>query len=183
MSTSRTDRLTIASRYAQAIFALSLAAKKEEEVVGAIIVLVQALGTHSETRSLLANPLLSRALKSGILVELLAKADTIAADSVRVIAEQGRAELLPEIAELLAKKLTDHKGELDAHVTSARALSSIEQKEVAAALTKAMGKKVNLTLTEEASVIGGLKVHVGSYLLDATVETALKRMRQQLLAA
>ncbi|MFZ4125663.1 MAG: ATP synthase F1 subunit delta [Rickettsiales bacterium] len=183
MSTSHTERLTIASRYAEAIFALSLAAKKEQEVVGAIVALSQALGAHDAAKNLLANPLLSRSLKSGVLVELLAKADKIAADSVRVIAEQGRAELLPEIAELLAKKLTAHKGELNAHVTSARALSAIEQKEVAAALTEATGKKVNLTLTEDAAVIGGLKVRVGSHLLDGTVETALKRMRQQLLAA
>lgn len=183
MSTNRTERLNIASRYAEAIFSLALAAKKEDAVVGAIVALAEALGGHEEAQTVLANPLLGRELKSGILAALVAKADPIAADSVRVIAEQGRAEVLPEIAELLALKLAAHKDEVNAEVISARPLSAAEQKDVSAALTKATGKKVNLKLTEDVSLIGGIKIRLGSHMLDGTVSTALKRMRQQLLAA
>lgn len=183
MSTSRTERLTIASRYAEAIFALALAANKEDAVVDALVSLADSLAGHDDAQTVLANPLLGRDVKSKVLTALIAKADPIAIDSARVIAEQGRAEVLPEIAELLSEKLAAHKGEINAEVISARPLSATEQKDVAAALAKASGKKVNLKLTEDVSVIGGIKVRLGSHMLDGTVSTALKRMRQQLLAA
>jgi len=182
MSTSRTERLNIASRYAEAIFSLALAAKKEEPVVDAIVSLSEALGAHDDARTALANPMLTRDMKSGLLAALLAKAEPLAADAVKTIAQQGRAEVLPEIAELLASKLATHKGEISAEVTSARPLSATEQKDVNAALAKATGKTVKLKLTEDASVVGGLKIRLGSHMLDGTVDTALKLMRQQLLA-
>jgi F-type H+-transporting ATPase subunit delta len=183
MSSNRTERLNIASRYAEAIFSLALAAKKEESVVDAFVSLADALGAHEDVQTVLANPMLARELKSGILAALLAKADMLAGDAVKVVAEQGRAELLPEIAELLAKKLAEHKDEISAEVISARPLSAQEQKDVNAAIAKATGKTVKLKLTEDVSVIGGLKIRLGSHMLDGTVDTALKRMRQQLLAS
>lgn len=183
MSSNRTERLNIASRYAEAIFALALAAKKEDAVVEAIIALSQAIQAHPQAKAALANPLLSRDAKAKVLGDIIASADALAKDAVKVVAEQGRAEVLPEIAELLAEKLTAHKGELNAEVISARPLSAAEQKDVAAALAKATGKKVNLKLTEDVSLIGGIKVRLGAHMLDGTVATALKRMRQQLLAA
>jgi F-type H+-transporting ATPase subunit delta len=183
MSSTRTERLNIASRYAEAIFALAVAAKKEDAVVEAIVSLSKAVSQHDEAKTVLANPLLGRDVKSNILTGLIEKAEKLAIDSVKTIANQGRAEVLPEVAELLALKLAAHKDELNAEVISARALTAAEQKEVSAALTKATGKKVNLKLTEDASVIGGIKIRLGSHMLDGTVATALKQMRQQLLAA
>jgi F-type H+-transporting ATPase subunit delta len=183
MSSNRTERLNIASRYAEAIFSLALAAKKEETVVGALVALSEAIEAHDAAKDTLANPMLTRAAKADFLAALLTKADALAVDAVKTIAAQGRAEVLPEIAELLAKKLAEHKDEMSAEVTSARALSAGEQKEVAAALAKATGKSVKLKLTEDASVIGGLKIRLGSHMLDGTVATALKLMRQQLLAS
>lgn len=183
MSSNRTERLNIAARYAEAIFALALAAKKEEPVVEAFVALSGAIESHDEAKSVLANPMLTREVKANVLSALIAKADSLAVDSVKALAEQGRAELLPEVAELLAKKLSEHKDELSAEVISARVLSAVEQKEINAALTKATGKTVKLKLTEDASVVGGLKIRLGSHMLDGTVDTALKRMRQQLLAS
>jgi F0F1-type ATP synthase delta subunit len=54
MSSTRTERLHIASRYAEAIFALAVAAKKEDAVVEAIVSLSKAIGEHEEAKTVLA---------------------------------------------------------------------------------------------------------------------------------
>jgi F-type H+-transporting ATPase subunit delta len=183
MSASRTERLQIASRYAEAIFVLASAAGKEEAVVHALSHLTQALHSTQETQRALANPLFTRTAKAGFLAALLVDADPLARDAATMIARQGRAELLPEISELLDKKLALVKGEVTAEVTSARPLSEAEQQAVVTAVAAATGKKVQLALQQDETVIGGVRVRLGSHLVDGTVKTALETMRRQLLAA
>jgi F-type H+-transporting ATPase subunit delta len=183
MSASRTERLQIASRYAEAVFVLAEAAGKEEAVVAALVGMNQALAGNGDAMRALANPLFTRTAKAEFFTSLLVNAEALAQAAAGMIARQGRAELLPEISELLAKKLAEKKSEVTAEVTSARALGAAEQQAVAAAIAAATGKKVQLKLTEDASAIGGIKIRLGSHLVDGTVKTALEQMRRQLLAA
>jgi F-type H+-transporting ATPase subunit delta len=99
------------------------------------------------------------------------------------IANGGRATLLPVIAELLRAELTAARGEVVAEITSARPLAPTMQKQIADALAKATGKKVQMQLKEDAAVIGGVAIQIGSLRLDATLAGALNNLRGQLLAS
>ncbi len=182
MASNRTDALLIARRYATAIFTQAVAAKTEGEVVAEFSALAEAITGDAALRAALINPLISREVKANILGALIAKGEALTQRSVAVLAAGGRAELLPQVAELLRAALSAHKGELVAVVTSARPLSAAVQKQLKDALAKATGKAVEMQLTENPALLGGLSVQLGSLKLDATLAGALSTMRAQMTA-
>lgn len=182
MSTNRTDALTIARRYATAAFALALAAKKAPQLIEEMNVLAAAIHAQQALSAALSNPILSHAQKAEILKAVLKKADALTARTVDVIARGGRADLIPTIAKQLDAMLAAELGEVEATITSARALSAASQKKLVDSLAKATGKTVQLKLQNDPTVLGGVRIELGSLRLDATLAGALSTMRAQLLA-
>ena len=182
MSMNRTDAIQISRRYATALFDLAVEAKKEKTLVEEFSVLSQAVATNQELASVLANPTIHPSQKSAVLEALVAKADEATKRAVAVIAAGGRADLIPTIAEDLQHRLSAHLGELEAVVTSARSLSPATQAQLVQSLAEATGKTVKLKMKEDANVLGGLRIELGSLRLDATLAGALNNLREQLLA-
>ena len=183
MSTNRTDALLIARRYATAIFAQAVADKQETAVVSEFETLAKATVDSKELAAALANPLVTRAEKSNVLAALTAKASPLTNRAVKTLATGGRSELIPYVAQILKQKLDAQNGEVVAVVTSARPLGDATQKQLQTALAKATGKKVQLQLTQNPDVLGGLSVQLGSLRLDATLAGALNSMKSQMNAA
>lgn len=182
MSVHHTDALHISRRYATAIFALAVEAKAAPVVVAELSTLAGAIEASPELTEALANPLVSHAQKAAVLAALIAKANSLTQRAVATIAHGGRASLTPVIAQQLRACLSEHQGQVAAIVTSARALPAATQKQLMESLATATGKTVQLDLREDASVLGGVRIEIGSLRLDATLAGALNSMREQLLA-
>lgn len=183
MSASRSSETTVANRYATAIFSLASEGKKLETVVEELSALGRAIAGNAELASVLKNPLIAKEKKAEVMTALAKKADKVTLQALNTIAEQGRADLLPKIAEQLRAKLAAGKGELIAEVESARPLSAAVQKQLADSLSKATGKVVHLNLKENPELLGGVAVQIGSQRLDASLSAALNHMRRELLAS
>lgn len=181
MSISRTDALAIASRYATAMFDLTEDAGESDTVTEEFTALAQAVSNSEALGMFLKNPLIAASVKAQALQDLAKKGRRLTKQSLATLAEQGRAELLPYVAEAFARKVSEAKGELVAEVTSARPLSTAVEKQIAEALRKATGKTVQMQLKEDPSILGGVKIQLGSLLLDATLSGALAGMRAKLL--
>ncbi len=182
MSTSRTASLAIAQRYATAMFDLAVEAKKEAALTKEIRVLANAVESNDELAEALSNPLLSRATKGELLTALAKSMDALTKQSLKTLADNGRADVLPQLAELLEAKLAKHQDAVVAEITSARPLNKDVEKQIADALKKATGKDVQIHLKEDPAVLGGVSIQLGSYLLDATLAGALNQIRAELLA-
>jgi len=177
LATNRTETLLIARRYATAIFTQAAADGTESSVVDAFSALANAVEQSLPLRSALSNPLVSRASKAAVLQDLAAKAGPLTLRALATLAEGGRAELLPLVARLLREARTAHRGELVAVVTSARPLAAATKKQLKEALVRATAKEVEMELHEDPSLLGGLRVQLGSLRLDATLAGALEQMR------
>ena len=91
--------------------------------------------------------------------------------------EAKKEKILVEDFSVLANAITKSD-----ELSAALALSAATQKQLSQSLADAAGKKVKLKLKEDTSVLGGVKIELGSLLLDATLAGALNTMREQLLA-
>ena len=65
-------------------------------------------------------------------------------------------------------------------VTSAVPLSDTQKQRLGAALAKLYGRRMHLNLDVDPEVIGGLRVQVGSELVDGTVTARLDEARRRL---
>lgn len=182
MSASHIDTITIARPYATAIFAQALETKKQDVIAQQFTTLADAIAGNAELSKALSNPLVSREQKLSVLTGLAKGADALTLKSLGLVAEGGRADIIPAISALLNEALAKHKDELSAIVTSARPLNDATKKQLKASLAKATGKETQVAFQENPELLGGLVVELGSLRLDASLSGALHQMRAELTA-
>jgi F-type H+-transporting ATPase subunit delta len=95
------------------------------------------------------------------------------------VVEQGRARQLPQILNGLSDLAAEARNSVVAEVRSAIPLDAKQRKELAAALSKATGKKVEVKVLVDASVIGGIVAKVGDTVIDGTVRRRLEQLKEQ----
>ena len=93
------------------------------------------------------------------------------------MAQGGRARDIPAAIAAFGALYARHIGVVAAEVVSAAPLGAAQLKAVKAGLREALGKDPELTARVDPSLLGGLKVKVGSRLFDASLKTRLDQMK------
>lgn len=101
---------------------------------------------------------------------------------LRTVIENGRLAALPEIAGQFRAMKNAQSGSSDAVVYSAFPIAAEQLASVAAALEKRFGRKLNVTVQEDPSLIGGIRAVVGDEVLDTSVRARLEQMKVALAA-
>ena len=184
MSQANASSNILASRYANALFELADAQKSLDTVAADLKALKEIDAQSAEFRLMTKHPLLSRStLEKGVLaVVTTAKLGKLVGDFLTLLARNHRLGLLvPAIDAFLVSLAVRHK-EIAVDVRAARALTPEQTKNLTAKLAPLTGKdgSVRLTVTEEAGLLGGLVVQVGSCRVDASVKGKLERLERHL---
>lgn len=101
---------------------------------------------------------------------------------LRIVIENGRLDALPEIAAQFRMLVNTLAGSSDAVVFSAFAIDDKALAELTAVLEKRFGRKLNVTMQLDDSLIGGVRVVVGDEVLDTSVKARLDQMKTALTA-
>ena len=100
---------------------------------------------------------------------------------IAVLIDHRRLPLFSEILKQLEEELNDRQGFVEAQVSTARQLSDPEKQMLEAEITRMTGKKVKAKYEQDASLLGGAVVQVGSTIYDGSVKGQLERIREQLV--
>ena len=104
------------------------------------------------------------------------------ADCSAMVIQNGRVDALPEIARQFRILKNESEGVADALIETAFPLSDAELKDLLEALAKKFpGVSFTGRFSREA-LIGGVRVHVGDKLLDASILARLNQMKTALTA-
>ncbi len=166
-------------RYAQSLFELTIENGNLAKVEADLKSLKAMIADSADLRRLIASPAFSAEDKGKGLVAVAVKArfDMLTTKFLGLVAANGRTgDLLGAISafvELSAK----HRGVVTAEVVSAAALSPTQLKGVQAALAEALGKTPEVSTRVDPSLLGGLKVRVGSRLFDASLRSKLDSLK------
>ena len=98
-----------------------------------------------------------------------------------LLAESRKLDLIPDLAAAYRERLLAHQNIVRAEVTSAVALSPEKTKALADSLGKVTGKQVDLSVSVDPELLGGVVAKIGSTVYDGSVRTQLARMRQELV--
>ena len=82
--------------------------------------------------------------------------------------------VLQKFLNLCSKK----KGKIDALLTSSKKLSNEEIADINRQISNTIGSKVELTFNVNQDLIGGIKLQVGSLLIDTSIKNKLKKFKQ-----
>jgi F-type H+-transporting ATPase subunit delta len=169
----------VGGRYAQALFDLASDEKKLAAVEGDLKSLKKALADSREFRDALASPTFTPEDKGKVLSAIAQKArfDATTQKFLGLLSANGRAAALPAVIAAFERLSADARGVVSAEVTTAVALTAAQTKGVAAALRQAIGKAPEIATHVDPTILGGIKVKVGSRLFDASLRTKLDSLK------
>ena len=99
---------------------------------------------------------------------------------IKMLAENDRISLLPDIAVLYHHYQTEAQGTVDAELVSALEVSEQQVETIAASLSKRLGKKVSLTTRIDEALIGGAVIRAGDMVIDGSVRGRLEKLSNTL---
>lgn len=171
-----------ARSYAKALFELAKE-RHETNVVGHELGgVIEVVGGDPALRQFLARPGVSAAAKRAVADEVAQRLNVskLIRDFLGLVADQGRGEQLPEIAEAYRDLVDADAGRVRARVRSAVALTEAERATLASRLGAALGKTVVVEDRVDPELLGGLVAEVGSLVADASLDGQLARIKDRL---
>jgi F-type H+-transporting ATPase subunit delta len=175
--------VSVARRYARALFELANEAGKTEAVQGALFALAHAFETSPELRGLFENPSHSRAQRWAVLEELLGAVkakDPSLLNAIQLLNDRDRLAHLPLIARLFGEMADERAGRVRGKVTAAVPLSKEALHRLETVLAQITQREVVLETHTDPSVLGGVAAQVGSHLYDGTLRSQLEHLRRTL---
>ena len=170
---------SLSGRYAAALYELAHDAKALDAVAQDLSQLKAMIAASEDLRRLIASPLIARDQQARGIAALAASAQfsDLTRRFLGTVARNRRAYALTAIVDAFSALLAERRGELVAEVTAARALTPDQIGAVGSALRGSLGRKVSMTVNVDPRILGGLKVKVGSRLIDSSLATKLQRLQ------
>ncbi len=168
----------ITGRYAVALFELALEGKALKAVESDMASLKDLLAESADLRELVSSPLISRDEQSkGITaVAKTAELSDLTTKFLGILAANRRLNTLKGSIASFEKLVAHHKGEVSAEVVSAHALTKTQLTELKKKLKSAVGRDVSIEASIDETLLGGLKVKVGSRMVDSSLRTKLDNL-------
>ncbi len=166
--------------YAEALFRVVEAEGELDRVEDELFRFGNVLETNHELKQVLSDQGIDRTQRIKVLDELLSdKVSPHTLGLLSFVVEQGRGRHLPEILREVTELAAEAKNSVVAEVKSAVPLDKEQQDQLAAALSKATGKKVEVKVVVDPSVIGGVIATIGDTVIDGSIKRRLQQLKSQ----
>jgi F-type H+-transporting ATPase subunit delta len=170
------EAITVARPYAQAAFLFASThgtLKDWSDMLG----LLAGIASDDSMRELIDSPQLTETQLADLFIDVAAdRVNEKCANFVRVLAANGRLQLLPEIAALFEIQRRDAEGTVQAELVSAFPASEAQQADVIASLRKRLGRDVELSCSIDKDLLGGAIIRAGDLVIDGSVRGKLERL-------
>ena len=164
--------------YAEAMFEVARAEGTIDEVEDELFRFARALEGSDELRSALTDPHIPASRRQQIVEDLLGpRATSTTTALVSMVVGIGRGRDLPEIIDSLVKKSAASHDKAVAEVRSAVELDAQQLSRLADAIGRATGKKVEVKVIIDPTVLGGVVTTIGDTVIDGSVRTRLEQLK------
>lgn len=169
----------LGGRYALALLDLADEKKQLDQVADDLRGLKALLEESEDLRRLVRSPLFTREQQSAAVA---AVADRLGVSDltlrfILVVSQNRRLFALDSMIDAYLAELARRRGEVQAQVTAARALSDAQLRSLDETLRGIVGGNVDIDVTVDPSLIGGLIVKVGSRMIDNSLRSKLQRLQ------
>jgi len=173
----------ISSRYARALADVVVERKLDAATVTQNLdSIAELFKSSAELRTLFENPAVPAEQKLQLLDALAGRLGIgkEVRNFIAVLLDKNRAMFLSEIADTFKIEINERLGFADAEVISARELGNDERTALEQKISAVTGKQIRARYRQDASLLGGVRVKVGSTVYDGSVRGELERMRTAL---
>ena len=167
---------TIARPYAEAVIKRAGEVKNLPAWSDALQ-LMAVIASDVTMAEVIAGAQLTKAQVADLFIEVAGdKLDQEGKNLIKLLSENGRLALLPEIAMQYEARRAESEGSIDADMISAFAVSDAQRSKVAESLKTRLGRDINLSVTIDASLMGGAIIRAGDMVIDGSVRGKLDKL-------
>lgn len=172
------SEFSISSRYAKAFYEYAEQKDALNKISEDVLFVNNTLDSSKELRSVLKSPVIKEEKKHAIIKNLFnEKVDTATINFLDFIINKNREDLLFNITKRFLKLSDEHAGIMNARVTSAVELDSVQKENIKKKLEDYTNKKIRLSFALNEKVIGGFIVKIEDTVIDASVRRQLQSLK------
>lgn len=174
-----TRRSPVSSAYASALLEIGETAKQSEEYAAHLAAFTEALAADKILRIFFESPKIARSDKKAALDRALGeKVAAPVLNTLKLLIDRGRQMLFGEIADVFGEMLDETRGRMNVEITSSSALSDVARTRLVTLLHERLGREIVTRERVDAGLLGGMTVRVGDTVIDGSLRTKLKRVRE-----
>jgi len=170
------ETITVARPYAQAAFNYAA----EQQALRAwsdMLALLATVAADPDMVRVIESPQLTETQLADLIIDVCGDRLTDkGANFVRVLADNRRLELLPEIAALFEIQRQQAEGTIKAELVSAYPATDKQQARIIEGLRRRLGKDIELSCSTDAGLLGGAIIRAGDLVIDGSVRGKLQRL-------
>lgn len=175
------EEAELVAGYGRALVAAAEAEGALETVADELFRFARTVAATPELSDRLTNPAADPAARVALVDELLvSRAHPATTAAVGMVVQAGRARLLGPIADEVARLSAESQSKSLAEVRSAFELDAPQRERLAAALSEATGREVDLKVIVDRDIVGGIVAKVGDTVIDGSVARKLADVRTRL---
>lgn len=173
------ENLTIARPYADAAFELARSVAAGANALGSWSQALDRLAAIVEDAGVAAcitDPNLTADQLCELVIGVAGDLPGDQGNFVRVLVENDRLQVLPQIRDLFALKKNEAEGVLEAKIASAFPLDDAALDALKSGLEARFKTKIEASVTIDEDLIGGVRIAIGDEVIDASVRGKLANM-------
>jgi len=183
LSTNKSFSTEAARRYALALYELAKENSVLENVEKDISEISKIYVDSEDFKKFLNNPTQTQLSQLETINKISSQMNlsNITKNFLSILVSKRRIFFLNKISQNFLTLVSKQKGELKTSLTSSKILTNDEIKNLNIELSQSIGKKVALDYQVDENLIGGLKMQIGSLMIDTSIKNKLKKYEQTML--
>jgi F-type H+-transporting ATPase subunit delta len=183
MSTNKSFSIETSERYARALFEIGKEVNELEKIEADIKNFQHLHDNNLELKNFLQNPTHNIDTQNkflSILSEKMSFSKNLK-NFFLLLIKKRRIFFVKKIIDSFLKLCSEKRGEIKASLISSKELSSAELDSISKELSLSMGSTIKFDYKVDQALIGGLKLQLGSFMIDTSIKNKLKKIEQRML--
>lgn len=168
----------IAERYANGLFLALDSHEKSVKVKEELVLIDKTVKENRELSAIYHDPTIDVKTKKEIVEQIFVGMLPESLNLVATMLKNGKQSILDEVIESFDFIIYKEDNKKLGKLTVAAPLSSANKKRIEEKVSKELNANVILKETVDQDVLGGFKVEVGSFLIDATIKKQLENLKK-----
>ena len=183
MSTNKSFSSETSERYSRALFEVANETNELNKIENDVRNFQSLFNSSSEIKNFIQNPSQSKNTQNNVInlmSENLGFSKNLK-NFFLLLIEKRRIFFVKKISESFLRLCSKKRGEIKASLISSKELSSNELDKISEDLSKSMRSIIKLDYKVDKNLIGGLKLQLGSFMIDTSIKNKLKKYEQAML--
>ena len=183
MSTNKSFSTETSERYARALFEVASETKELDKIEDDVKNFMTLFNDSFEIKNFIQNPTKSTEIQNKIINLISDKLSFTKnlKNFFLLLIKKRRIFFIGKILSSFLKLCSKKRGEIKASLISSKELSKVELDEISEDFSKSIGSKIKFDYKVDKDLIGGLKLQLGSYMIDTSIKNKLKKIEQIIL--